>query len=215
MSGPPDKQRIYHITHVDNLPGIIAAGGLLPDSELLRRGGPRVSIGMASIKKRRLRIPVSCHPGTFVGDYVPFYLCPRSVMLYIIHKANDARLAFKGGQSRIVHLVTDLQDCVSWACEEGRLWASTTGNASATYAEFSSTVEGFERIDWEAVRTHDWFHPDIKELKQAELLVHGHFPLRQMRGIAVYSDDVRAVAESYLATLDQPPPVRVVREWYY
>jgi hypothetical protein len=47
---------------------------------------------------------VKCHPGTCVGEYVPFYFCPRSVMLYVINKGNHLDLQFRDGQSGIVHL---------------------------------------------------------------------------------------------------------------
>ena len=82
MSKLPLKPKIYHITHVDNLPRIIARGGLLSEARLLEEGGPDQTIGMSKIKQRRLEeIEVTCHPGTMVGEYVPFYFCPRSVML--------------------------------------------------------------------------------------------------------------------------------------
>ncbi len=39
---------------------------------------------MSEIKRRRVEeLEVDCHPGTKVGDYVPFYFCPRSVMLFV------------------------------------------------------------------------------------------------------------------------------------
>ena len=81
MSTPPATPRIYHITHVNNLPAIIANGGLVSDAAILARGGPAATIGMSNIKQRRLSLPVSCHPGLNVGDCVPFYFCPRSTML--------------------------------------------------------------------------------------------------------------------------------------
>jgi hypothetical protein len=90
VSAVPDRPAIYHITHVDNLPSILAAGGLWSDAEMLARGGPAAQIGMSGIKTRRLGLPLKCHPGDHVGDYVPFYFCPRSVMLYILHCANHA-----------------------------------------------------------------------------------------------------------------------------
>ncbi len=54
----PARPCVYHITHVDNLPAIIQAGGLWSDTKMLARGGPRVSIGMSTIKERRLKLPV-------------------------------------------------------------------------------------------------------------------------------------------------------------
>lgn len=42
---------------------------------------------MSEIKRRRLEeIPVDCCSGRMVGEFVPFYFCPRSVMLFVIHK---------------------------------------------------------------------------------------------------------------------------------
>ena len=71
---PPANPKIYHITHVDNLPGIITAGGLLSDARIVAHGGPAQLVGMSSIKRRRIEeLEVPCHPGTKVGEYVPFY----------------------------------------------------------------------------------------------------------------------------------------------
>jgi hypothetical protein len=72
-------------------------------------------IGMNNIKQRRLtELTLDSHPGLYVGQCAPFYFCPRSVMLYLIHKRNP-ELAYKGGQEPIVHLEADLRDAVAWA----------------------------------------------------------------------------------------------------
>jgi hypothetical protein len=54
---------------------------------------------MTAIKRRRLGLPLPCHAGDRVADYVPFYFCPRSVMLYLIHRGNHPELTYQGGQS--------------------------------------------------------------------------------------------------------------------
>jgi len=70
---------IYHITPIDNLPGIIQAGRLWCDAERVRQGFACVGIGHDHIKQRRLRKPVRNQAGQlvaaggFVGDYTPFY----------------------------------------------------------------------------------------------------------------------------------------------
>jgi ssDNA thymidine ADP-ribosyltransferase DarT-like protein len=105
----PPRPRIYHITHVDNLADIAADGVIWSDSVTARRGGPAAAIGMSTIKQRRLcELLVKCHPETFVGEYVPFYFCPRSIMLYLIYMANHPELTYRGGQEPIVHLEADL-----------------------------------------------------------------------------------------------------------
>ena len=114
MSPVPAQPMIYHITHVDNLAAIVREGVLISDTTMLERGGPSVTIGMSAIKRRRVEdLTVSCHPGTKVGDYVPFYFCPRSVMLYLIYRANHEDLSYRGGEGPIVHLEADLHEVVA------------------------------------------------------------------------------------------------------
>jgi hypothetical protein len=69
MTAPPTNPKIYHITHVDNLPGIVSTGRILSDAEIQHRGGARQLIGLSEIKRRRSQeLEVPCHPGTKVGD---------------------------------------------------------------------------------------------------------------------------------------------------
>ena len=77
---------------------------------------------MSEVVARRKRLPVSCHPATCVGDYVPFYFCPRSVMLYVISRRNHSSLTYRGGQAPIVHLETDLHAVVEWADGQDNRW---------------------------------------------------------------------------------------------
>ena len=85
----PNPIKIYHIVHIDNLPSIIADGCLFSDAEMRKRSKDVVIIGMNRIKERRLNLPISSHPKLSVGDCVPFYFCPRSIMLYILHMGNS------------------------------------------------------------------------------------------------------------------------------
>ena len=82
----PAAPKIYHIIHVDRLASVIADGCLWCDAQVLQRNRPGTQIGMSNIKQRRLlELRLSSHPGLLVGGCVPFYFCPRSVMLFIIH----------------------------------------------------------------------------------------------------------------------------------
>jgi hypothetical protein len=98
----PAQPKIFHICHVDRLASIVA-GGLLSDAAVVQAAAPGTVIGMNHIKQRRLQeLRLNSHPGLFVGQCVPFYFCPRSVMLFLIHRQN-ADLAYKGGQGPIIH----------------------------------------------------------------------------------------------------------------
>ena len=111
----PTEPKIYHIVHVDRLASIISDGYLWSDSEARSRGVGGTAIGMTKIKERRLGKELTSHPDLFVGDCVPFYFCPRSVMLFLIHKRNHPELIYQGGQGPIIHLEADLRETVARA----------------------------------------------------------------------------------------------------
>ncbi|MBD3237761.1 MAG: DUF4433 domain-containing protein [Candidatus Eisenbacteria bacterium] len=216
MTRVPDRPKIYHLTHVDNISAIVAAEGLVSDRAMLARGGPPRAIGMSRIKKRRVeRLSVSCHPDTMVGDYVPFYFCPRSVMLYVIHCANNPELTYRGGQDPIVHLSADLHEVVDWAEEHGRRWAFSLSNAGAFYAEFRARLEDLGSLDWNAIASIDFRDSDTRGRKQAEFLVHGYFPFGLIEAIGTISETVRARVSGALLGTEYSPRVEVRPEWYY
>lgn len=112
---------------------------------------------MDDIKERRLKeLCLDSHPGLFVGHCVPFYFCPRSVMLYVISRANHPKLSYRAGQTRVVHLEADLRSTVVWAEEQNLRWAFTLSNAGARYFEDRSDLGQLDEIDWTAVEARDW-----------------------------------------------------------
>lgn len=215
MTPTPAEIRIYHITHVDNLLSILSDGMLWSDAAMIARGAARATIGMNSIKERRLVLPVTCHPGDKVGEYVPFYFCPRSIMLYLLYRANHPELSYRGGQGPIVHLEADLHEAVAWANSNGRRWAFSLSNAGAGYAEFRSDLSRLGEIDWGAVAATDFQDRDIKEGKQAEFLAYDHFPWHLVRRIGVHSMSVRNRVLSALPRGSATPLVEVRSEWYF
>ncbi|MGK2958297.1 MAG: DarT ssDNA thymidine ADP-ribosyltransferase family protein [Acidimicrobiales bacterium] len=96
--------QLFHMTVVERLLSIVSDGRLLCDVALDGRISGAPSIGHLHMKAKRRRIPVPVPPGGVVGDYVPFYLAPRSPMLY----ANDMGAVGDQarGQAGIVYLVT-------------------------------------------------------------------------------------------------------------
>ena len=113
MSPPPSQPQIYHITHVDNLESIARCGELWSDGMCRNKSLSHTQVGMSAIKARRLfELEVDCHPGTKVGEYVPFYFCPRSIMLYLFYRGNHPDLDYTGGQRSLVHLEADLHEVV-------------------------------------------------------------------------------------------------------
>ncbi len=215
MSMRPQPTGIYHITHVENLASIALDGALLSDAEMIARQGPNLVIGMSSIKQRRLELPVKCHPGDTVGEYVPFYFCSRSIMLYLIYKGNHPELSYHGGQGPIVHLQADLDATVMWAQATDVRWAFSLANAGAYYTEFRAELADLAEVDWRAVAATDFSDATVKEGKQAELLVRREVPWGLIQRIGVRSATVRERVLEALAGSRHKPPVDVLPDWYF
>jgi hypothetical protein len=208
----PENPKIYHIVHVDNLASIVGDGFLWPDSIMIQRRGGAI-IGNQEIKNDRLILPVPCNPGTTVGQYVPFYFCPRSVMLYVISKQNHPNVAFRDGQAPVVHLESNLQEVVDWAIGQQQPWAFTDINAANRAADFYNALPDLDKLDWGAIAARQWM--TCRDHKMAEFLMHGRFPWELVRNIGVYSEPNGAKAMRAFAGSTHRPPVEVQRSWYY
>jgi len=210
----PAHPKIYHIVHVDRLASIVADGGLLCDAAVARKSSPGTTIGMSTIKQRRLtELPLDSHPGLYVGECVPFYFCPRSIMLYLVWQANHPELSYRGGQVPIVHLEADMKDAVAWADTQGRRWAFTLSNAGAYYFEDRANLAQLGEVDWNAVQATNW--SQCKEGKQAEFLMDQSFPWALIQRIGVHSTSTHTqVLQAFKGTAHRPA-VEVRRGWYY
>lgn len=209
----PPQPKIYHIAHVDRLPAIVADGFFWCDAEVIRRAPAGTTIGMSSIKQRRLTLPLGSHPSLHVGDCVPFYFCPRSVMLYLIYQGNHQELAYRGGQGPILHFEADLHAAVAWANAQAARWAFTLSNAGSYFFEDRNDLARLGEIDWTAVQARDW--RAHKEGKQAEFLLEHRFPWHLIERIGVQSANVYRQVVNALPPNGHRPAVEVRTDWYY
>jgi hypothetical protein len=210
----PRQPKIYHIVHVDRLPSIIADGCLWCDAEMMQRPSTGSTIGMNTIKHRRLtELTLPSHPGLYVGACVPFYFCPRSVMLYVLSRGNHPELSYRGGQGPIIHLEADLYASVAWAEQHSRRWAFTLSNAGSYFFEDRCDLQQLENVDWNAVHATQWQR--CRDPKQAEFLVEHHFPWHLVERIGVSTRVTYQQAATALPAGGHRPPVLLLPEWYY
>lgn len=209
----PTQPKIYHIIHVDRLPSIITDGCLWCDAEIIQRNLPGTIIGMAKIKQRRLQIPLNSYPDLHVGDCVPFYFCPRSVMLYMFYKNNHPEITYQGGQEPIIHLVADLQKIVQWAMNNGRRWVFTDSNAGSRYFNDYANLNQLDQLDWNAINATLW--PGCREQKQAEFLMENSFPWHLVEFIGVYSTAIYQQVVNALPGDGHQPRAEIKKDWYY
>lgn len=213
MAVPADP-KIYHIVHVDRLASIIADGELFSDARMADRPGTGTVVGMNRIKERRLsELTLECHPDLYVGQCVPFYFCPRSVMLYLLHMGNHPELTYHDGQGPILHLEADLHATVQWANENNIRWAFTLSNAGSYYFDDRNDLNQLDEIDWEAVEAHNWRRN--KAGKQAEFLIETGFLWELVERIGVHSQGIGRKVVNVQQHSAHKPRVEILREWYY
>ena len=209
----PAEPKIHHIVHMDRLASIVKDKYLWSDAESRQRTSPGTGIGINSIKQQRSTRHLSSHQGLRVGECVPFYFCPRSVMLYMIWRGNDERLSYRGGQEAIIHLEADLRQAVAWAEQHGLRWVFTLSNAASHYFEDRCDLAQLEEIDWNAIEAQNW--KGCKEKKQAEFLTERQFPWEGFSRIGVLSRQVYEQVKGTLQAAEHKPPVAIKPDWYY
>jgi len=201
---------------MENIPLISKCGGLSSDAKRIADNMDCRIVGMQSIKARRLEeIEVDCHVGTMVGEYVPFYFCPRSIMLYIFYMGNHPDLTYRDGQGPIVHLQADLLATVQWANQNKIKWAFSDRNAGSFLASFYADLSNLIDIDWSAIQATDFSTMNVKEGKQAEFLVYESFPWALVEKIGVIDLNTAQDVQNKLQGAAHRPPVIVERAWYY
>ncbi|MCC6561014.1 MAG: DUF4433 domain-containing protein [Xanthomonadales bacterium] len=204
---------IYHITHIDNLSALVGRGALLSDTRIREQGLTPQNIAYGNIKARRAATAVTLPPRGVISDYVPFYFCPRSPMLYAVHR--DQVPGYEGGQTNVVHLVADAERLVA----AGLNCLHTEGHAAVQPIAFHRGCEGFPLLDWPLIRSASWANTvedgDRKRRKQAEFLVHGSVPWTAISQIGVIDATIASQVSTLLASAAHCPDVVVQPQWYY
>ena len=210
---------IYHITHIDNLPHILAEGKLVCDAEASDRNLCEQSIAHATLKERRARTPVMKNDGSAVSaggmlaDYVPFYFTNRSPMLFAIHKG--AVLGYDGGQSSVVYLVSSIEEVAA----SNLAWCFTDGHAVEEVSEFYDDFQDLKNIDWKVIENWSWKNTlsdlDRKRRKQAEFLVHREVPWQLVSQIGVLNPGMAMRVQEAIGEIRHNPRLIVAPNWYY
>jgi hypothetical protein len=171
------------------------------------------SIAYDSIMQRRNNTVVPCSPGGTLLDYVAFYFCPRSPMLYTISRDNVAGLS--GSQESIISIVSSTQDIQS----AGLDFVFTDGHGIMTFTKFFNNLSDLNQVDWELMKSRYWNdtidEPDRKRRRQAEFLVFERFPLNHANAIAVKTQRMKRQVDSLLKKLNCSIAVYVRPNWYY
>lgn len=208
----PNPIWIYRITHISNLEYDLKNGLFTGNSS---HANPNYkSIGDSSLIDYRKVIPAIDPPGGSLSDYIPFYLGPRSPMLYQIATGwEDIR---QYPQQEIIYYISSVP--IIKQCELRYFF--TDGHARSLTSTFYNTDSDFAQLDWYAIMASYWKSDETdlrrKEKKQAEIFIKHHVPTGCIQYIGVYNKQAEQNVLDLLTKQQLLIPVRISpKQLYY
>ncbi|PPH15437.1 hypothetical protein C5C36_01750 [Rathayibacter sp. AY1G1] len=190
-------QRIYHVTHLDNLEAIVAAGAILADQQLQER--PAIDVSAETTREHRRAVQVK--DGVSVAGFVPFFLSPDAALWADLRGERVAPhwspSAHETTASQYVVLVGSLASAP----------VLSDGDASHVLTRFT---EGDA-----LVRTFARLLVDEPALRSAEALVPERFPLEGVATVGVASVAARNRVKALFEGIDASPRVAVYPPWFH
>jgi hypothetical protein len=150
-----------------------------------------------------------------IGDYVPFYFTPKSMMLFNIITGFRAPLVPKRSKDEII-IVRCLIEELS---KLGRFFF-TDGQANVTsITEHYHDLADLDKIDWNIIQRTDFKNEpgdtDKQRRYQAEFLVHGHVPVESIESLNVYNEKAANFVKKELAKTSLLLQVNIMPQYFF
>ena len=212
------EQRIYHVTHIRNLAGILNSGGLLADASDAWTARPVVDLSSAPQRAARRAALVAGDDSASVASFVPFFLSPNARLWdSLLTEANDPRLSPEAHRAEtydfvfLVSTVKKLHDARTGADDNAAAAvAVTNGDAAGALTRFGAAPETADRM-LRSLRAD----VESQKIREAELLVTEQFPFELVTLVGVANDKVRDAVRAILATGAHKPKVVVYPPWFH
>ncbi len=197
--------------HRDNLDHVLRHG-------LVNKAHPSadpdfVSIGNLEIIDVRSTTPVKLENYGHIGDYVPFYFTPRSLMFYnIITGYYHPKVPKRSREEIIVFrcLIKVLSDLPRWFFTDGQ----ANDSESNHYGDLNKLAE----IDWNCIQQSQFSKSDDYDRPrryQAEFLVHDAVPVNCIESICVSSDKMLHWAQQKINDAGVMLKAQVVKPYFF
>jgi hypothetical protein len=206
-----EKALIFRITHIDNVPWMLANGLHCCNSNCLDPSFRQIGNPDLIDKLATRAVPIAPHGR--LSDYVPFYFTPHTPMLLNIRTGYSG--VMKTPMPDIAVIVTSLHKAV----EEGLKFVFTDRHAYVQTARFFRDIRELNEIDWKLLRKRDFKRnpddPGKCERYQAEALIYKVVPVSALLGIACHGPDQQERLKKEVSRLSLPTKVVVRQNWYF
>jgi hypothetical protein len=177
------KIYIYRITHIENIKHILQYG--ITHSTSLNANPDFVPIGDGSLISSRSSFLLN--NGRKLGEYIPFYFCIRSPMLYVIQNGFNHVAPIHA--ENLVYCVSSVQKIMDLNLDFVFTDGHAVNSLSSQYSK--SDVDNIVNIiDISAIKSKYWKNEndlDLKRRKEAEFLVLGDIASSAILGYIVYN----------------------------
>ena len=182
-------QRVYHVTHIDNLAEILAGGVIKSD-----KFGAEPTIDISSQHAREARRTITVDDeGNAVADYVPFFLSPTSTAWGSLRTgAVDPRLESDAPANDFVLLVTSV-GAVSDVRSGESVLVIADRDAAHPLSRFATARDAGDRM----LRRLN-ADLDTASILEAEFLVKDSVPFEVVTVITVANDRARNAVKELL-----------------
>jgi ssDNA thymidine ADP-ribosyltransferase, DarT len=209
MSGlSQDKALIFRITHIDNVPWILANG---MHSRNARRQDPNFrTIGNVELIGKRHTRQVPIKPNGTCSDYIPFYFTHHSVMLYNIKTGYSVpQLPMR----EIAIFVSNLKRIEAL----GISFVFTDRHAYLALARFFNDLSDLRHIDWDTLNSRNFRrdNPERFDRYQAEALIHSRVPIDAFSGLVCYSEKQQERIQSVVDSAGIELKVSAKPGWFF
>ena len=166
-------QRVYHVTHINNLEGILATGALLANA------APTVDLSTELTRELRRTARV-CADGRMVSEYIPFYLTPSATLWEQLREgAVDETRWSPAARAATTSDFVFLVSTVEALGEESVIADGDAAHSLTRFATGDSLTRMLERLH------------DSDDVQEAEALALAPFPIELVQLVGVSNDRVR------------------------
>lgn len=204
----------YRITHLQNLPLILQNG--IVNKNHLTASTEFIAIGHPEIIDVRSTTPVKIDGYGRIGDYVPFYFTPKSIMQYNIITGYQAPVVPKRKPEELLVvrcLISELSKLPRWFFTNGQ------ANIKDGTVKHFNDLRHLDTIDWEAIQNSNFSKSDgdydRPRRYQAEFLVHSQVPLAQIESLNVYNQAAADYVNNLLNTNNINLAVNIIPQYFF
>lgn len=209
----PQRIDLFRMVHHANI-------GHILDHGLCNRAHPDfdpnyVDIGHPDIIGKRTAQPVGVAGNGDLGEYVPFYFCGHTPMLFNIITGRHGLPQRPQRDLVIIH-------CPMLRITTANLrYVYTDGNAKVNISRTFTSIEDMGQLDWDAIGSDDFriseHGPDRIRRKHAEFLVHEHVPVGCIASLIVLDAERKAEMDAVVA--ERKLDIKVIadskRKWFF